>query len=555
MNMESEQPQFYPLPSSQFHHGTKRTHSGSRRMPQTAAHLPEPEAASPSPLASSQTPITQEVIGHIYGLRHLDDQHILELLRVARHPVTDRSSVATFSTLSSRASSYRVPSLYSDPRSSVASDVSVNCLTPASRLSQAPSITSCNKYECTECNVKLKSKQYWKSHEEEFHEQERMWKCPDCERWFNAGKRFREHHFKHHGCDVCEQPKEKGNGSSRIPSPCVTAAEKIKHHKDAWGCGFCVRLLGSWDERCTHVAQHFDEGKTKADWDFTNVILGLLLQPELSNEWHSFLFRKYGELSEEWPKFTWDQKKSRSLRFSLEEKWDTRVLDTNTRQHLTVLIQKLHDLGSPVPSNLGIQIMHTDTKVLPESFQEVAMGQSKGTTVLPSHTVPQQEFQQPAWGIPSQSASKSTPTEHNLQDFTFMDTTGSHPLPTEFSPESIFTEGFPHDPNDVTFPHIVPYMNYTTNHYVEEPPHFESHIGFSKPVVSPFLATSSPSSLQRKTPKLVSIPSRPEPPHRKPPPPPPKDAESSHPGVRRLSENTSRHVAVSASWQNEESWV
>lgn len=555
MNMESEQPQFYPLPSSQFHHGTKRTHSGSRRMPQTAAHLPEPEAASPSPLASSQTPITQEVIGHIYGLRHLDDQHILELLRVARHPVTDRSSVATFSTLSSRASSYRVPSLYSDPRSSVASDVSVNCLTPASRLSQAPSITSCNKYECTECNVKLKSKQYWKSHEEEFHEQERMWKCPDCERWFNAGKRFREHHFKHHGCDVCEQPKEKGNGSSRIPSPCVTAAEKIKHHKDAWGCGFCVRLLGSWDERCTHVAQHFDEGKTKADWDFTNVILGLLLQPELSNEWHSFLFRKYGERSEEWPKFTWDQKKSRSLRFSLEEKWDTRVLDTNSRQHLTVLIQKLHDLGSPVPSNPGIQIMHTDTKVLPESFQEVTMGQSKGTTVLPSHTVPQQEFQQPAWGIPSQSAPKSTPTEHNLQEFTFMDTTGSHPLPTEFSPESMFTEGFPHDPNDVAFPHIVSYMDYTTNHYVEEPPQFESHIGFSKPVVSPFLASSSPSNLQRKTPKLVSIPSRPEPPHRKPPPPPPKDAESSHPGVRRLSENTSRHVAVSTSWQNEESWV
>jgi len=69
------------------------------------------------------------------------------------------------------------------------------------------------------------------------------------------------------------------------------------------------------------------------------------------------------------------QKKSRSLRFSLEEKWDTRVLDTNTRQHLTDSFKKLHDLGSPVPSNLGIQIMHTDTKVLPESFQEVAMGQ------------------------------------------------------------------------------------------------------------------------------------------------------------------------------------
>ena len=74
------------------HTSMKRTHSGSGRMPQTAAHLPEPEAASPSPLASSQTPITQEVIGHIYGLKHLDDHHILELLRVARHPGKPTSS-------------------------------------------------------------------------------------------------------------------------------------------------------------------------------------------------------------------------------------------------------------------------------------------------------------------------------------------------------------------------------------------------------------------------------------------------------------------------------
>jgi len=36
-----------------------------------------------------------------------------------------------------------------------------------------------------------------------------MWKCPDCERWFNAGKRFREHHFKHPVGDVCEQQRRR----------------------------------------------------------------------------------------------------------------------------------------------------------------------------------------------------------------------------------------------------------------------------------------------------------------------------------------------------------
>jgi len=81
-----------------------------------------------------------------------------------------------------------------------------------------------------------------------------MWKCPDCEEWFNAGRGLENTTSNTTVVDVCEQPKEKGNGGSRIPSPCVTAAEKIKHHKDAWGCGFCVRLLGSWDERCTHCS-------------------------------------------------------------------------------------------------------------------------------------------------------------------------------------------------------------------------------------------------------------------------------------------------------------
>jgi len=132
-----------------------------------------------------------------------------------RPPGPDRSSI---STIGSRASSYlSVPSsrvsILSDPRSSIASTDSsfTNYSTPSSRLSTASnrlsttssrlstiSNSSPKNFACTFCDKALKSKPYWKSHEEEFHEQRLTWRCPDCEQIFHAGKRFREHHTKLH---------------------------------------------------------------------------------------------------------------------------------------------------------------------------------------------------------------------------------------------------------------------------------------------------------------------------------------------------------------------
>ena len=129
-----------------------------------------------------------------------------------RHSGTDRSSM---STVGSRASSYlsvpssRVPSMLSDPRSSIASTDSsfTHYSAASSRLSTASSRLSTistastpapKNFACTFCDKALKSKPYWKSHEEEFHEQRLTWRCPDCEQIFHAGKRFREHHTKLH---------------------------------------------------------------------------------------------------------------------------------------------------------------------------------------------------------------------------------------------------------------------------------------------------------------------------------------------------------------------
>lgn len=122
----------------------------------------------------------------------------------------DRSSM---STLGSRTSSYlsvpssRVNSMLSDPRSSIASTdssfthysaASSRLSTASSRLSTISNTSAPKNFACTFCDKALKSKPYWKSHEEEFHEQRLTWRCPDCEQIFHAGKRFREHHTKLH---------------------------------------------------------------------------------------------------------------------------------------------------------------------------------------------------------------------------------------------------------------------------------------------------------------------------------------------------------------------
>lgn len=120
-----------------------------------------------------------------------------------------RSSIG--STAGGRWSSLNVPSsrgtsIVSDTRSSIASTASsfTHYSSTSNRLSDASShlstisITSAKQFACTFCDKPLRSKLFWKSHEEEFHEQRLTWRCPDCEQIFHAGKRFREHHTKLH---------------------------------------------------------------------------------------------------------------------------------------------------------------------------------------------------------------------------------------------------------------------------------------------------------------------------------------------------------------------
>lgn len=223
--METDEPQHYLFGTPQQNNTFKRP----RRSLQSV-----PESITSSPRHSGQSQIAPQLFDHINALKHLDDTQILLLLQAARNggmyprnslgalahnapdgmrlSGADRSSM---STVGSRASSYlsvpssRVPSMLSDPRSSIASTDSsfTHYSAASSRLSTASSRLSTisttstpapKNFACTFCDKALKSKPYWKSHEEEFHEQRLTWRCPDCEQIFHAGKRFREHHTKLH---------------------------------------------------------------------------------------------------------------------------------------------------------------------------------------------------------------------------------------------------------------------------------------------------------------------------------------------------------------------
>ena len=53
--------------------------------------------------------------------------------------------------------------------------------------------------------------------------------------------------------------------------------------KQAWSCGFCVCLFYTFGDRLKHIAAHFERGRTLDEWDITNVMEGLFLQPGMAN--------------------------------------------------------------------------------------------------------------------------------------------------------------------------------------------------------------------------------------------------------------------------------
>ena len=70
----------------------------------------------------------------------------------------------------------------------------------------------------------------------------------------------------------------------RLSMPLVNKWKAVRKRR-AWSCGFCVKALADFEDRSSHIASHFEQGKTIDEWDTTKVIQGLLQQPGLIEAW------------------------------------------------------------------------------------------------------------------------------------------------------------------------------------------------------------------------------------------------------------------------------
>ena len=208
-----------------------------------------------------------------------------------------RLSVSTTSSRSSgRASVLSTATSLSSASSQISQDMAPFPPPPA------PSVKSNNRgtskpqgaYWCTFCDVAFQRKFDWKRHEDEFHERYKRYPCPNCNRIFWGANTFNQHHKNAHGCTTC---------------PHADRVVQYTRRKQAWACGFCGGFLASRDRYFDHVARHYEDGCTKAHWNHSLVIYGLLHQPYITHAWKELYPALYGHLPrEQQPVLEWDVK-------------------------------------------------------------------------------------------------------------------------------------------------------------------------------------------------------------------------------------------------------
>ncbi|KAF5236057.1 hypothetical protein FANTH_11413 [Fusarium anthophilum] len=149
----------------------------------------------------------------------------------------------------------------------------------------------CHRFQCTFCTETFKLKHTWSRHEKTQHLSLEQWECsPLGPTALNEDSETvcvycgfgdpDESHFEEHNHDLCHK-RERGervfyrkdhlrqhlrlvHGSQFMKWP---MEEWRSEHKDVISrCGFCDITMTTWSERVNHLAEHFKEGRTMADW-------------------------------------------------------------------------------------------------------------------------------------------------------------------------------------------------------------------------------------------------------------------------------------------------
>ena len=197
-----------------------------------------------------------------------------------------------------------------------------------------------HKHWCTHCEhpKPIGTCDAWKRHE---REHEIVYRCmpfgaveyttvgPECA--FCGACNPSQSHLHEHHLLACA-------GTSRKPLTLSRRSNLVKHltlhgifgekassladkwryvsNKQAFSCGFCVKLFPTLSDRSSHIDnEHWKHGRDMSEWSLTNVIRGLLLQPEVKEVWESCLVpdTPFGESS-----LRWELPRAEGLQLKLE---------------------------------------------------------------------------------------------------------------------------------------------------------------------------------------------------------------------------------------------
>lgn len=190
-----------------------------------------------------------------------------------------------------------------------------------------------HKYWCTVCsNHSYQNSDDWKKHEKE-HEIKYVCMLKGLFEPTKDGRRCilcgalnqADSHYLKHNTALCPEAADRPLFKRRygmvahlkeahdVPSGGIIADKwRCKSSKESWSCGFCIQLFPSLQGRLKHIGtKHFEKGQSINDWDFTKVILGLLLQPEIQEAWQNLdPFRP--------PETKWNKLGNEDLQYRLE---------------------------------------------------------------------------------------------------------------------------------------------------------------------------------------------------------------------------------------------
>lgn len=176
-----------------------------------------------------------------------------------------------------------------------------------------------NHYWCTVCEElkSYKDSGNWKKHEKE-HETIFICGLDDAAESSRAGQSQASKSFTCKRRDIMVNHLNKSHGVTDAHHG-RGLADQWRHtvKKQAWSCGFCIKLFLAFQDRLRHVdIEHFKRHQSIHDWDLNKVILGLLQQPKMEKAWETRTasLPPWVQLKN----LTWDTATAKKLRATLE---------------------------------------------------------------------------------------------------------------------------------------------------------------------------------------------------------------------------------------------